>query len=192
MANPQASPISQLLYSLGITREDLSKHSVQMRQFLTSETANSLRVHDRDGVRKSTLNVETRSISKFGSSKSALARSLSRGRSNSLRDATPPITPVKPEPHDTALPPRQYDSMEMVIERQRRQSRKEKKSRIQREKEREPTVRAPMPPQPPSPSPKTSSQIGVSLDSFMQSRADHRVAGPEPDESAESDDALVR
>ncbi|KAJ7876842.1 hypothetical protein B0H13DRAFT_998252 [Mycena leptocephala] len=44
MANPETSPISQLLNSLGITREDLNRRSDQMRQFLTAESATSSRV----------------------------------------------------------------------------------------------------------------------------------------------------
>lgn len=41
--NEQRSPIGLLLESLGMTREDLTRHSAQMREFLTAENANSLR-----------------------------------------------------------------------------------------------------------------------------------------------------
>jgi hypothetical protein len=37
------SPISQVLHSLGLTRDDLSRRSDQMRQFLTAENSSSLR-----------------------------------------------------------------------------------------------------------------------------------------------------
>lgn len=40
--NGERSPIAQLLDSLGMTREDLSRHSAQMREFLTAENAKSL------------------------------------------------------------------------------------------------------------------------------------------------------
>jgi hypothetical protein len=95
-----------------------------------------------------------------------LARSLSRASSNSLRDMSPPSTPVKSEPHEGGMLHRHMDSMEMVLERQRRQR------RSRRGKERESSRSMP---HPPSPSPSNASQSGLSLDSFMQSRDDLRV-----------------
>lgn len=167
MADPQVSPISQLLYTLGITREDLSKRSDQMRQFLTADDGTPSRVIDRDSGYRSRSNSDLPSRFRSSSASSSIPRSISRTSSTSFRDPTPPITPIKSEALENGFPARQYDSMEMVIERQRRQNKKERKSR--REKERELT-RSTLP-NPPSPSPSNaSSQPSVSLDSFMQSR----------------------
>lgn len=172
MADPQVSPISQLLYTLGITREDLSKHSNQMRQFLTADDNTPSRVIDRDSGYRSRSNSDLRSGFRSSSASSSIARSVSRTSSASFRDSTPPITPIKSEAPENAFPSRQYDSMEMVIERQRRQNKRERKSR--REKERE-LARSAIP-NPPSPSPSNaSSQPSVSLDSFMQSRDNGRA-----------------
>ncbi|KAJ7672668.1 hypothetical protein B0H17DRAFT_1170882 [Mycena rosella] len=131
MANPQISPISQLLNTLGITREDLNQRSDQMRQFLTAESAAS--------SRQLSSAAESRSFSRASSSADPITRQLSRASSISTRDAspTPATTPVKPEPEDESLPPipplpaaaaRPFDSMEMVLERQR-MNRKQKRSR---------------------------------------------------------------
>ena len=161
MADPQVSPISQLLHTLGITREDLMKRSDQMRQFLTAEDAMSSRVFDRDTSRPrsgSDLLSNARSVS----STRSLARSLSRASSNSVRDCTPPTTPVKTEPHEILLPPhRRMDSMEMIIERQRRK----RKSRKERERETSKNR-----PHPPSPSPSNASHSGSSHNSVVQFR----------------------
>ncbi|KAJ7449620.1 hypothetical protein FB451DRAFT_1147048 [Mycena latifolia] len=128
MANPHVSPISQLLNTLGITREDLNQRSDQMRQFLTAESATSSRVSSS----QPSSSAESRSLSRASSSTAPFTRQLSRASSISTRDAspTPATTPVKPEPEDEALPPppRQFDSMEMVLERQR-MNRKQKRSR---------------------------------------------------------------
>lgn len=171
MADPQVSPISQLLHTLGITREDLNKRSDQMRQFLTADNALASRVIEGESGRRSRSSSDLRPNSRSTTSSSALSRSLSRGSTSSLRDATPPATPIKSEPHEGGLPHRHFDNMEMVIERQRRQSRREKKSR--REKERDLSSRGAMP-HPPSPSPSNASQSGLNLDTFMQSRDDRR------------------
>ena len=183
MADPEISPISQLLNSLGITREDLNKRSDQMRQFLTAQDAISLRVLDRDNTNIPTSGSELRSSSKTSTSTAALARSVSCASSSSLRDASPPVTPVKSEPHETGVPLRHFDSMEMVIERQRRQNRREKKGR--KDKERDLAVRMTLP-RPHSPSPSNASQPGFSLDSFMQLRDDRRVPAPGVDDTAQT------
>lgn len=133
MPDPQISPISQLLHTLGITKEDLEKRSNQMRQFLTAEDANSLRVADLDSAHGSSSTSDLLSISQSTSSTSSISRSRSRTNSYSYRDSTPPMTPIKSESTEGPVPQRQFDSMEMVIERQRRQSRKEKKERRERE-----------------------------------------------------------
>ncbi|KXN86593.1 Forkhead box protein I3 [Leucoagaricus sp. SymC.cos] len=167
MINPQVSPISQLLHTLGLTREDLTKRSDQMRQFLTADNASPSRVVDRDSGHRSRSNSDLRPAPRSASAAASIARSISRTGSTSFRDSTPPITPIKSEPPENTFPSRQPDAMEMVIERQRRQNKKERKSRKEKEREFARSVV----PNPPSPSPSNaSSQPGVSLDSFMQSR----------------------
>ncbi|KAJ7252708.1 hypothetical protein B0H12DRAFT_608168 [Mycena haematopus] len=125
MANPQPSPISQLLNSLGITREDLERRSDQMREFLTADSAISARV----SRQLSSSSAQSRSLPRASSSTAPFTRHISRGVSISARDASPtPAPTVKPEPEEESLPPRQFDSMEMVLERQRL-NRKQKRSR---------------------------------------------------------------
>jgi len=167
MADVQVSPISQLLHTLGLTREDLNKRSDQMRQFLTADDAMSSRVLERENSYRSRSGSDLRSSSRSVGSSRSLARSLSRASSNSLREVTPPATPVKSEPYEGGIPHRQMDSMEMVLERQRKQ----RKSRRGKERELSKSM-----PHPPSPSPSNASQSGLSLDSFMQSRDDLRVS----------------
>lgn len=118
-ASPPPSPVSQLLQGLGMTREDLLRKSDQMREFLTSERANSFRAFMQDREEEqppSTPKTSERS-----------SRSISR--SFSTNDASgytsPPATPIKSEPVDPPTSLRKYDSMEAVIERQN--SRKGKK-----------------------------------------------------------------
>lgn len=177
MPELEASPISQLLHTLGITREDLNKRSDQMRQFLTADTARPLRVSERDDGHRpkatSTLHTSSRSI---GSS-SSLARSLSRASSTSMRESTPPATPVKHEPQDAEMPHRRMDSMEMVLERQRRQ----RKSRRERERE---SARAVA--QPSSPCPSNASLPSRSLESVMISRDDPPAVDSKPTELAQN------
>ncbi|KAJ6591669.1 hypothetical protein DFH09DRAFT_1306385 [Mycena vulgaris] len=132
MANPQISPISQLLNTLGITREDLNTRSNQMREFLTAESTISSRVPS--SQLSSSSAAESRSHSRASSSAAPFTRQLSRASSISTCDAspTPSTTPVKPEPEDDdtlpPLPPRQFDAMEMILERQRL-NRKQKRTK---------------------------------------------------------------
>jgi hypothetical protein len=178
MADPHEkppSPISQVLQSLGLTREDLLRHSDQMRQFLTAEDANSLRVL-------------TRELSEPGSTSFGSTRTRSLSRSNSAANAPTnsdspatqqqppgtPVTPVKAEPVESPVPQRHMDSMEMVIERKSRQHKKDRKGR--RERDRNNIL--------PSPPP---SSAGFSLDSFMQSRDGRRISMPDPSEAMEAD-----
>ena len=167
MADIQVSPISQLLHTLGLTREDLNKRSDQMRQFLTADDPMFSRVLESENKHRPRSGSDLRSSSRSICSSQSLARSLSRASSNSRRDPSPPATPVKSEPHESGMPHRQMDSMEMVLERQRRQ----RKSRRGKERESSRSM-----PHPPSPSPSNASQSGLSLDLFMQSRDDLRVS----------------
>ncbi|KAJ3515532.1 hypothetical protein NLJ89_g1702 [Agrocybe chaxingu] len=165
MADLQVSPISQLLHTLGLTREDLNKRSDQMRQFLTADDALSSRVLERDSGHRPRSRSELSNTSRPVGSSRSLARSLSRASSSSLREGTPPATPVKSEPHESTIPHRRMDSMEMVLERQRRQ----RKSRKERERESSKIIL-----HQPSPSPSNASQSTPSLDSHMHSRDESR------------------
>jgi hypothetical protein len=161
------SPISLVLQSLGLTREDLLRHSDQMRQFLTAEDANSLRVFEQDHADKMTA---------------AGGRSLSRTRSMSnVSNVQEPVTPIKSEPQDG--PPaalRLFESMDAVMDRKRRQSKREKKNRNTKDPPRkERNVR----PMPPSPSP---SHTSFSMDLFMHSRDVRRVESSDPPEPPRS------
>ncbi|KAH9479555.1 DNA ligase 4 [Psilocybe cubensis] len=180
MGDLQVSPISQLLHTLGITREDLNKRSDQMRQFLTADDAMSSRVPERDNAYRPRSGSDLHSSSRSVGSSRSFARSLSRASSSSVRDGTPPATPVKSEPREGEIPHRRMDSMEMVLERQRRQ----RKSR--REKERESSKAVP---HPPSPSPSIASHSGHNLDSYMQSRDD--VQPPSSSSSSRSNPPSV-
>ncbi|KAF8631912.1 hypothetical protein AX15_002169 [Amanita polypyramis BW_CC] len=173
MANQQVSPISQMLHTLGITREDLSRRSDEMRQFLTSQGSPTLRVAGRGRARRDSSSSDLRPPSQCVDSRSSFARSASRSCSASLREPSPPTTPVKTEPSENTVSLRHYDTMDVVIERQRRQSRREKRTR--RDKERDLTIRSNLPHQT-SPSPSSASHASLNLDSFMHSRDNRRVS----------------
>ncbi|KAG6866565.1 hypothetical protein C0991_002050 [Blastosporella zonata] len=170
MTELQASPMSQILQSLGMTREDLEKDIGRMRLFLT-ENPPASRVGESSNAHSTPSVADNRPSSKPLSRQSSFTRSRSRANSNTFRESSPPNTPVKSEPVDGNVPGplRQFASMEMVIERQRRQSRKDKKER--REKERESHTRSAMP-HAPSPSPGNASQSGFNIDFFAKSRVD--------------------
>ncbi|KAJ7281647.1 hypothetical protein C8J57DRAFT_1298286 [Mycena rebaudengoi] len=100
------------LHSLGITNEDLQKRSDQMRQFLTSGDASSSRPLSQPSSASG-------SLSRASSSNALFARQISR--TTSLLQSR--------RPEETVVPViRQFDSMEMVLERQRL-NRKQKRSK---------------------------------------------------------------
>jgi len=177
MADPQVSPISQLLHTLGITREDLNKRSDQMRQFLTADDALSSRVHERDSASRPRSGSDLHSSSRSTGSSRLSARSLSRASSSSVRETSPPTTPVKSEPNDGQIPHRRMDSMEMVLERQRRH----RKSRKERERDPSRSIQ-----HPPSPSPSNASQSSHSLDSFMHLRDEPQTSSAATSDSGHS------
>ncbi|KAF8225535.1 hypothetical protein L208DRAFT_1305862 [Tricholoma matsutake] len=183
MTNPEVSPISQLLHTLGITREDLEKRSDQMRQFLTAQNLDfdPLRITKPETSIDSSFGAETRLTSMASTSTASSSRSMSRANSYSLRDTTP-ITPVKSEIIECSVPLRHFDSMEMVIERQRRQNRRERKER--RGRERESAARTSVP-QPPSPSPSNPLQTGPILPSHMESRDERHVLPSDAQDTVE-------
>ncbi|KAI0272767.1 hypothetical protein BC834DRAFT_362559 [Gloeopeniophorella convolvens] len=124
-AKQPISPISQLLHNLGMTRDDLTRHSDQMRQFLTAEDANSLRAlsgadSDADSVKSPTV---------------IPAQIRAKSHSVSAADAPPfpPVTPVKTEPAEPPSSLRRFQSMDQIIERQNRRSRRERRGRRDRD-----------------------------------------------------------
>jgi hypothetical protein len=136
------SPISQLLKNLGMTRDDLTRHSDQMRQFLTAQNANSLRAFS---------NAESDADADADSVKSPtmLPRALrAKSRSISAADAPappsfPPATPIKTEPVELTASSsvRRFESMDEIIERQNRRSKRERRGR--REREASPSIHSP-------------------------------------------------
>ncbi|KZT27882.1 hypothetical protein NEOLEDRAFT_1240021 [Neolentinus lepideus HHB14362 ss-1] len=166
MADPPSAPsaqepdVFQILRTLGMSREDLTRYTVEMRQFLASDNASSLRVFSQERS-------ESREAIR------TLSRSLSRSRSTSVTNASfarprspSPTTPVKSEYLEPPLPPlRARPSMDQVIEKKNR----ERARKLKRGKEKRRM-------QQPSPSPAGS----ISLDSFMHARGLTRVPTPEP------------
>jgi hypothetical protein len=128
------SPISQLLKNLGMTRDDLTRHSDQMRQFLTAQNANSLRAF-------SNAEAESDADAESVKSPTMLPRALrAKSRSISAADAPPPpsfppATPIKTEPDELTASSsvRRFESMDEIIERQNRRSKRERRSRRERE-----------------------------------------------------------
>jgi len=132
--NQPISPISQLLQNLGMTRDDLTRHSDQMRQFLTTENTNSLRAFsnpesDADSAKSPTVHSQTL---------------RAKSRSVSAADAPPPpppppslppAPPIKTEPIELPASSsiRRFESMDEIIERQNRRTRRERRSRRERD-----------------------------------------------------------
>jgi len=111
--NPPDSPIGQLLKHLGMTREDLQRHSSQMRDFLTTQSTSPPLPEDRTGL--ANLGVDGQP------SRPPRSRTSSHGNAPAV-----PQTPVKPR-HNTGL--HKPDTMEAIIERQNKLARKEKRGR---------------------------------------------------------------
>lgn len=111
--NAPDSPIGQLLKHLGMTREDLQRHSSQMREFLTTVPASPPPPEDRTGPAK--LGVDAQPP------RQPRSRASSHGNAPGA-----PQTPVKPR-NSTGL--HKPDTMEAIIERQNKLARKEKRGR---------------------------------------------------------------
>lgn len=111
--NPPDSPIGQLLKHLGMTREDLQRHSSQMRDFLTTQSTSPPVPEDRTAL--ANLGVDGQP------SRQPRSRTSSHGNASTV-----PQTPVKPR-HGTGL--HKQDTMEAIIERQNKLARKEKRGR---------------------------------------------------------------
>lgn len=116
MADPHAqhspaSPISSLLRTLGLTREDLMAHTEQMRAYLSQGSS-------------------SQPIPESVSETRSLRRSRTMSFSESFRtnpSPTPPKTPVKAEPVEHTISGRQMGTMERILESRSRQTRKEKR-----------------------------------------------------------------
>ncbi|THH14627.1 hypothetical protein EW146_g5730 [Bondarzewia mesenterica] len=155
---PPVSPISQLLHNLGMTRDDLTRRSDQMRQFLTTENANSLRAFVQEHSESDSAHTPVLPTLQIHHH----SRSLSLADASATsRDTPPPVTPIKTEPVEPSTSLRRYDSMEAVIERQNRRSKKQRRYKRERE-----TSPAP----PPTPSRSMSRAR-----SSMSERASRRV-----------------
>lgn len=115
------SPITLLLQTLGMTRDDLVRHSTQMRNFLEAESNGfqpsdhkaelvEFTLPDTHGVRSRTQSLTNLSL--VGPSSYA---------------ASPPRTPVKAEPVERGIPTRPKDTMEMVMERKSKEKKRARK-----------------------------------------------------------------
>ena len=111
--NPPDSPIGQLLKHLGMTREDLQRHSSQMREFLTTDSIPSSLPDD--CIASAKLEVDDPPL------RQQRSRIPSSGNAS-----TTPQTPVKSRPSTGLHKP---DTMEAIIERQNKLARKEKRGR---------------------------------------------------------------
>lgn len=125
MADPPTSkdvhsPISTLLKGMGLTRDDLQRHAAQMRDFLGAEDKNSLRAFSQQPSSQESSTAEThhRRRSSSGTTPNTAAN---------RRSLSPPKTPVKTEPVESRVPPRNMDTMEMVMERKSRQKKKDRR-----------------------------------------------------------------
>ncbi|KAG1811530.1 uncharacterized protein BJ212DRAFT_1569917 [Suillus subaureus] len=159
------SPISNLLQKIGLTRDDLSRHSDQMRQFLTTQDAKTLRVFSAESA-----DAQQSIASVLGKSRSCShSSSNSRQNTSTASQTPPPSTPVKSEPVEPAISLRHMDSMEMILERRSRKIKRDKRGKKDKDRNA------------PSPSPASTA---FSLDAFMQSRDLRRV--PSLDQSDSS------
>lgn len=111
--NEPDSPIGQLLKHLGMTREDLQRHSSQMREFLTTESTTAS--PPEDSIESAKLGVEGQPP------RQPRSRASSHGNAPGI-----PQTPVKSR-HNNGL--HKQDTMEAIIERQNKLARKEKRGR---------------------------------------------------------------
>lgn len=114
------SPISQVLQSMGLTRDDLARHGDKMRQFLFADDAGSLRAFGQESSDADGAKTPTQPPLKRRSS----SRSVSlHDASAQARPVQTPATPVEPQPAEAPSSARRYDSMEAVIERQNKSKR---------------------------------------------------------------------
>ena len=148
--NAPDSPIGQLLKHLGMTREDLQRHSSQMREFLTTQAASPPLPEDRTALANLAVDGQP--------PRQPRSRASSHGNASAV-----PQTPVKSR-HGTGL--HKPDTMEAIIERQNKLARKEKRGR------RDSNAMGPPSPTPQpatlSPGPSTSTSCDVQRESASQ------------------------
>jgi hypothetical protein len=153
------SPISQVLHTIGLTRDDLAKRSTEMRDFLGHDF-NPPPLPSRRPSR-------SRAPSTTTPAPDAPVPALAPA-------PVPPTTPVKSEPADASprkTPRAPAASMERVMERKSRQSQREKRARRERERV---SGHASPSPSPSRSAHSTGSRAGVSTrasrrDSFSES-----------------------
>lgn len=173
------SPIGQLLSKLGMTREDLSRHSVQMREFLTAETENSLRaiglIQDSPHSRQDTQPPQrfvpiapAPAQSHSGTSVASVAQTPN-SRTSTLPPAAPYFGLQTDENHASHRPSKQRDERDKI-----RTSRRCKETR----------GRGALPSSSPA-RPKPS------LDEIMQMRSRDSRRVPESDDSEDSEEESV-
>ncbi|CCM06279.1 uncharacterized protein FIBRA_08530 [Fibroporia radiculosa] len=116
-----SSPTTQLLNSIGMTRDDLRRHSEQMRQFLTVDEGRTFApqtIKQRSKPRAPFLNEKSRSSSSANASVPAYL-------------PTSPRTPVKSEPVEKTTLSRPLDTMEMILEHKVKDKKDRKHSNTQ-------------------------------------------------------------
>lgn len=99
-----------------MTREDLVLHTEQMRAHLSQGNPPEPDVPPAPKAR-STRRSRTASLTNLAAK---------------VRTPSPPRTPVKSEPVDVSIPTRQMDTMQMVMERRRKQTKRDRKGAYHR------------------------------------------------------------
>lgn len=107
----QTSPISSLLRTLGMTREDLVLHTEQMRAYLSQPNSSQPEPESEPEETTRTL-------------RRSRTESFSKSARPPLPSPSPPTTPVKSEPVEASLPLRRRDTMEMILEARNKQQAK--------------------------------------------------------------------
>lgn len=175
----ERSPIARLLESLGMTREDLTRHSAQMREFLLAENPGALRSLSQSSDKPSSsatlsstqsdaLSTLTRTISESGSQPSQSTRS-------SHPPKTPPPTQARSPNYQrhTSKPP-------VHVSDQESESLEKRTPRHRKEKERRQMHSATSP-----------TRAKPSLDMIMQMQSNNSRRVYESEESEDSDDELM-
>lgn len=114
------SPISILLQNMGLTRDDLAQRAEQMRSFLDTDTTSHRALSQQSDSQESSAGTEIRPRQRSRTGSASVA-------SNHRPSTSPSPSPVKSEPVDKPLPPRQMDTMHIVMERKRRQMKRDRK-----------------------------------------------------------------
>lgn len=126
MADPSlqrhpTSPITLLLQTLGMTRDDLVRHSTQMRNFLETESPEFQPM----GYKAEFVEITSLRTRSERSRTQSLTNLPMAGPSSYV--ASPPRTPVKAEPVERGIPSRPKDTMELVMERKSKEKKRARK-----------------------------------------------------------------